>query len=171
LAGLVETLSAVAPLTGVVCLFNLSNSIRLQALSKLARACTKTGTLKLPEWHARDEQARLENGIRKASTLALRSGLHKEALAIASAAPHQRTRFWSFRDPFYRSDVFPTVYHVALSAAVSGTPIHEKDLLPAEIIPVCARLRKRESGKSFLEKVKSAISNELRRTRQLAMRK
>ena len=127
----------------------------------LARYCKRATKLHLPDAYHQDSPYELPDGLRKSAAIALSLGLPTEAMTISLRAPHKRPRLSAFRDIFYNRDVFPFLFRVALSAAVKKQPVHERDLLPQELVPICSRINKDVTGKAFHNKVKSRITNYL----------
>ena len=88
---------------------------------------------------------------------------------------HWRSRFvhriisvqavWSFRDDFCVRDVFPFVFRTALAAAAKKTTLHETDVLPEDLVPICSRISKDLTGKAFRDQTKQRLSEHIRRAR------
>ena len=55
------------------------------------------------------------------------------------------------------------MFRVALRAAVNKEPVHERDLLPQELSPICSRIRRHVTGKAFRDKAKHIIANHIER--------
>lgn len=126
-------------------------------VTRLAWACRKSKEFNFHDSFERKRGYRLQDGLRKASAIALSLGLVQEALAISKRAPHERPRIWSVRDRFYHNDASPFVFRVALVSAATGKPVHEKDVLPIELLRVGAGIPKRISGKDFRDKLKAKL--------------
>lgn len=131
---------------------------RKDLVERLAKACSKPKKITVRETFHRDRTYELSDGLRKASAIALSCGMNSEALAISLRAPHGRPGIWSFRDHFHHSDVFPFVFRTALVSAVKGTTLHEKDVLPTELVPICSRIPRQLTGKDFRKEAKERLS-------------
>jgi hypothetical protein len=162
----VGALTDIGPLTAALSFHEFSRPKRRQLLKKLAKLCGRTAKLHLPESYHRDRTYQFQDGLRKASALALSFGLEAAALAISLRAPHQRPRLWSFRDAFYQGDVFAFVFRTAIVAAAKEASIHEKDVLPKELVPICSRISKTLVGKQFRDKAKDRLSSYVRKQRE-----
>lgn len=162
----IDALSDIGPVGAALSFQEFSKPKRKELIGKLAKSCRKTTKLQLSESYERDRTYQLQDGLRKASAMALSVGLDAEALAISLRAPHKRPDIWSFRDAFYHHDVFPFVFRVALVAAAKGTTIHEKDLLPQRLAPICSRISKALTGKAFHDEAKRSLSNYFQQQRK-----
>ena len=154
LAQFVNALTNIGPLTAALSFQELHTRTRKGLIVKLSQVCKKTSKLHLTEAYQRERTYQLQDGLRKASALALSMGLPYEALAISLRAPHRRPGIWSLRDHFYHHDVFPFVFRTALVAAAESRTLHERDVLPRELVPICSRIKSDLRGKDFLDKVK-----------------
>ncbi len=153
-------------MTAALSFHEFSRPKRKELIKALGKLCARTVKLAVSESYHRDRTYQLQDGLRKVAALALVSGLDAEALAMARRAPHQRPRIWSFSDAFYHDDVFPFVFRTALVAAVKKVTLHEKDLLPQELVPVCFQISKTMTGKAFRDKAKVPLSSYLGNQRE-----
>ena len=87
--------------------------------------------------------------ILKSSAATLFCGTKNQTLKIISIAKQAHPRIYDFREVFYRNKVFQFVTHVAIHKAARNQSIHEKDILPQEIVPKALRLRKNLTKKEF----------------------
>lgn len=154
----IDALSSIGSLAAALSFHELTNARRKPLCVKLAALCKKETKLDLPQSYSRRKAYELEDGLRKSATVALSLGLGAEAQSISLRARHDRPGIWAYRDAFSRTDVFAYIFRVALLAAAKKRAIHEKDLLPKELISVCARIPKTISGKTFREKAKEQLS-------------
>ena len=69
-------------------------------------------------------------------------------------ARRDRPSVWGYRDGFSHEEVFAYLFRVALRAAAKKQPIHEKDLLPKELVTICSRITKATTGKNFRKKAR-----------------
>ncbi len=157
LSRFVGELEGIGPLAAALSFSEIGRPRRKDLVEKLAGLCRKRTQLRISDSFAHNARYTLQDGLRKAAAMALALGLDAQALAIATRAPHQRPRVSSYRDVFYHSDVFPFLFHTALVAAVKEQPLHEKDVLPAELVPVCSAIRKSQAGSQFRAKAKARL--------------
>jgi hypothetical protein len=94
LASFFESLADPGSLAGALSFCTLTNKTAAVLAKRLARACRKPKDLHFHDSYERDRTYRLQEGLRKASALALSLGLVQEALAISKRAPHDRPRIW-----------------------------------------------------------------------------
>ena len=163
LESFVSTLEAIGPLAAALSFQELPRLKSKKLIRRLAKLCKKTTKLDFAESYQRDRTYRLEDGLRKAAAVALSLGLDAEARAISLRAPHQRSAVWSFRDGFHVRDVFAFVFRTALVAAAKKITLHEKDVLPKELVPICSHISKSLTGAMFRDKAKQRVSEHVRR--------
>jgi hypothetical protein len=156
-AEFVDGLTDVGPLTAALSFQNLSTRTIKNLVVKLSRACKETTKLDLPDTYQRRRTYEIQDGLRRASALALSLGLARQALAISVLAPHGRPGIWSLRDNFYHIDVFPFVFRTALVVGANHRALHEKDVIPKELVPVCGRISGELTGEAFRDKVKERL--------------
>ncbi|MDZ7832803.1 MAG: NACHT domain-containing protein [Desulfobacterales bacterium] len=163
----INALSSIGPIAAALSFQELSNSRRKPLCAKLAALCKKETNLYLPEKsYTRRKSYELEDGLRKSAAVALSLGLVTAAQSISLRARHDRPGIWVYRDAFSRTDdVFAYIFRIALLAAAKKRNIHEKDLLPKELVSVCIRIPKTISGKIFIEKGKEQLSKLPRKPR------
>jgi len=162
----VSALSGIGAISAALCFQELPRSKRKDLASKLARRCRKSTKVDLRESYLRNRHYVLDDGLRKSAAIALSLGLADEAMAISLRAPHQRPRLWSYRDTISIGDVFPFVFRMALRAAAKDEPIHERDVLPKELVSICSRIGKSVTGKGFQDKAMDKVSKHVRRGRK-----
>lgn len=163
LASFTAQITDIGPLTAALSFQPFPRRTAKELVRRLSGICRKTQKLHLSESYYDKRAYQLPDGLRKASVLALFLSLKDEATAISSRAPHSRPGIWSLRDSFYHSDVFPFVFHTALIAAAKNRPIHEKDLLPSELVTICSVITRRHVGKAFRERVIALLANCVRK--------
>lgn len=162
----IDALSTIGPLAAALSFCELTNARRKPVCVKLAALCQKKKTkIDLPQSYSRQKVYELEDGLRKSAAIAVSLGLGAEAKSISLRARHDRPGIWAYRDAFSRNDVFAYIFRVALLAAVNKHAIHEKDLLPKELVSVCARIPKTISGKIFQQKAEEQLSKLPRKPR------
>ena len=158
LSCLVGALSGIGALVAALSFQELSRANRRELVASLARHCRRPKNFNLPDTFSRHRPYELENGLRKSAAIALCLGLPADAMTISLRAPHHRPHLWSLTDDFDH-DVFPFLFRIALRAAVKKEPIHERDLLPHELVAICSRISREVTGKAFRDKAKDRIGN------------
>ena len=161
----VDSLTQIGHLAAALSFARFSNPKARELIEKLARRCRAKTKLQLSGTYTRDRVYDFEDGLRKASALALALGSNAEALAISLRARHERPGVWSFRDSFDSGRVFQFIFQIALVAAAKGADIHEKDLLPKELVPICSRIPKSVIGNDFRNKANDKLSKVPRKPR------
>jgi hypothetical protein len=159
----IGALSGIGALSAALSFQEFSRAKRKDLTIKLAKHCKRATKLYPPDVYHRDRPYELQDGLRKSAAIALSLGLSSEAMAISLRAPHHRPSFWSFRDAFYNRDIFPFLFRTALHAAAKNEPIHERDVLPKELVSICSRIDKHITGKEFRDKAKDIISKYVRK--------
>lgn len=154
----IDAFTSIGSLASALSFHEMREPRRKHLCRKLAALCKKETKLYFPRGYARSKNYELENGLRKSAALALSLGLGTEAQSISLRARHDRPGVWAYRDMSDRTEVFAYIFRVALFSAARKRTIHEKDLLPKELKPVCTRIPKIISGKSFRVKAKEKLS-------------
>ena len=158
LSNFINSLMEAGQITAALSFCKLSKPKAKELVAKLASRCRSKKGIHLSGSFMRDRTYEIEDGLRKASALALALGQSKEALTISLRARHDRPGVWSFRDPFHSGNVFNFIFRKALVAAAKENDLHEKDVLPKELVPICSRIPKRLGGKEFRGKAKDRLS-------------
>ncbi|GFE84412.1 hypothetical protein GCM10011487_64120 [Steroidobacter agaridevorans] len=125
---------------------------------KLTRACNTDKDFSSGDFHRKERTYDLSDGVRKACALALMNDQASEALKMCQSLPFSHPSVWSFRDTAFRGDLFQFVFRVALIAAVNKKEVGEKDLLPKDLAPLLATVKRSLKGKEFEAKAKEAIN-------------
>lgn len=154
----IDALTSIGSLAAALSFHEIKDPRRKLLCRKLAALCKKETKLYFPHSYVRPKNYELENGLRKSAAIALSLGLGTEAQSISLRARHDRPGVWAYRDIFNRADIFSYIFRVALLAAARKRTIHEKDLLPKELKPICTRIPKIISGKQFQVKAKEKLS-------------
>lgn len=157
-SALLKELDSVGTLAGALSFQSPSRPIAQELCQRLAKRCKRATKLELRDRISRQRTHQLEDGLRKSAAVALSLGLKQEALGISLRAPHTPPGLWSFRDSFSSQDIFGMLFRVALVSAATGRPIHEKDLLPRELKPICARIKNSVTGAAFREQAKKQVA-------------
>lgn len=158
LMSFISSLSEIGQIAAALSFCKFSKSKSKELINKLAHRCRSKTKLHLSGSDTRKRNYEIEDGLRKASALALALGLSKEALTISLRSQHPRPDIWSFGGSIYSGAIFRFIFHTALISAAKGISIHEKDLLPNELVPICRRISKSVSGEEFRDKAKNRLS-------------
>jgi hypothetical protein len=160
----VSTLTSIGPLVAAVSFQQHNERTKINLVRKLSRACRKEKRLELPLVYQRRRAHEIGDGLRKASAIALSLGLRNAAKAIASVVPSERPGMWSLRNDYYRSDVFPFVFQNALASAANRKLLHENDVMPKELLPICSGISRELTGQAFrsemLARLREHVSTE-----------
>jgi NACHT domain-containing protein len=151
-------LSKIGPVAAALSFHKSPKPKRKSLCAKLAVLCETERKLDLPQSYSRRKTYELEDGLRKSAAIALSLGLSSEAQSISLRARHERPGVWAYRDAFSGADVFAHIFRVALLTAAKKQAIHEKDLLPKELLKICARIPKSITGKTFRQKATDKLS-------------
>ena len=165
-ASFVNSLSALGHITAALSFSKFSKPKTKELVQKLSKRCRAETKLRLSSAFTRHRTYNIEDGLRKSSVLALTLGLKSEALTISLRARHGRPDIWYFRDSLHSGDIFRFTFRVALVAAAKGIDIHEKDLLPKDLVPIFTHIPKRLTGKDFRDKAKHKLSKILLKPRE-----
>ena len=161
----INNLTALGHIAAALSFCHFSKAKTRDLLQKLSRRCRVETNLQLSGAFTRDRTYDLEDGLRRSSALALSLGMTDEARTISLRARHGRPGVWALQNSFHSKEVFWFIYRTALIAATEKKVIHEKDLLPAELVRVCARIPKHLAGKTFLDVAKVKLSKIPRKPR------
>lgn len=161
----INSVTEAGQITAALSFCKFSKPKAKELVTKLARRCRSKKSIRLSGSYMRDRTYEIEDGLRKASALALALGQSKEAITISMRARHDRPGVWSFRDSFHGGDIFPFIFRTALVAAANESDLHEKNVLPKELVPICSRIPKSVSGKDFRGKAKDRLSKVPRKPR------
>jgi hypothetical protein len=131
---------------------------RNQLIKKLSKACNKEKELETNDNFHQEANYHLQDGLLKASAIAVSMGFSAEALTISSRAPHERSGVWGFSDHFSDRHVLPFLAHVALNAAVKGEELREQDILPKELYEICSGVTS-VSSSDFRKKLKERLES------------
>ncbi|MDD0995868.1 ATP-binding protein [Pseudomonas sp. TNT2022 ID1044] len=154
----IDALTGIGPLTSALSFAPLSKEKRKRIVVKLTTLCKVTQKIDLREQHSRHQEDHLEHGLRKATAISIGLGFGKDALEISRLIRHTRAGIWNFRDAFNYQTVFSHVCQAALLAAAKQQSVHEKDVLPKELVAICSRIPKSVTGQSFRQSAKQKLS-------------
>ena len=154
----------IALLTGGLSFLRLSNQKQRELLEKLGSACKRATKIKMNDSYLSEPPHGLLDGLRKAATIAASIGLTDEASSISLHAPHQHPYIRSMAPQLYSgADLLPYLFHVALRAAVNGTEVHERDVLPSELVTSAKGLSRSLTGHEFKKKLKARLQAQMKK--------
>ena len=162
----VERLTALGHIAAALSFSKLSNLMTKQLIQKLSEGCRGETNFRRSGASPQYCNYEIGDGLRKSSALALMYGFKIEAITISLRARHDRPGSWSFRSSSFSDNIFHFAFRVALVAATKDNEIHEKELLPKELVPIFKRIPKCFTGKVFLDKAKHKLSKIPRRSRE-----
>ena len=162
----VDKLTGIGPLAAAISFQELPPSKCKELIRKLATFCKKTTKTHSSESYQDDWHRLPHDGLRKAAAIALSLGLNTEARAILLLMSHQRLDRWSLHDAsFVDGRVVSFVLRTALVSAAKKRVLHEKDVLPREIVPICFRISRELAGAAFRDTVKQRLPKFVRKER------
>ena len=158
----------VGVLAGALSFLSPSDETRQVLIQKLAKACKRRTSVEIKKKYGSDgRRYEMGDGLRKAAVIAMSRGMKREALAISLRAPHGRPGIWSMTDLHSLGHVFPFLFRVALHGAVRGVEVHERDILPKELIPFARGLSRRLGSNEFKTRLNQKIEAQKERDRNL----
>lgn len=154
----VGTLTSIGALAATLSFCELPQAKCKDLVTDLARCCKRTEKLNLPDAYDREGRYQLQDGLRKSAAISLSLGLLSEATAISFLDQQKHPQLWAFeRVAFYHRDVFSFLFRIALCATVKKNPLHEKDLLPQELVPICSQISRNVTGRAFRKALQNRI--------------
>ena len=154
-------------LAGGLSFWGLSVRQQRELLGRLARTCKGATKVKTDRRFIGRRPNELTDGLRKAAAIAAALGMTKEALSISLLAPHGRPDIWSV-SLHQDWDLFPFIFHVALRAAVNGTDVNERDILPSGLVPLAKGLSNSLTCDQFQKKLKEKLETRIKNDRQIS---
>lgn len=154
----VDKLTGIGPLAAAISFQVFSLSKCKELIGKLATLCKETTKLHSSEPYQNDRHRLPHDGLRKAAAVAMSLGLNAEARAISLRTSHHRLENWSLHDiPVPDGRVFSCVLRTVLDSAAKKKVLHEKDVLPWEIVPICFRISRTLTGAAFRDSAKERL--------------
>ena len=154
-------------LAGAMSFLNLSDQRRRELLGKLAMVCKPTTNVKTAGRYTDERRHELPDGLRKAAAIAASFGMAKEALRISLRAPHARPQIWSMVDLYSDGKLLPFLFRVALRAAVTGTEVHARDILPSELYRLAKGIDKSLPLDQLQKKLKEKLQRQIEKDKDL----
>lgn len=140
----------------------LDHTTRNQLIKKLSKACKNERKLETNDSFHVDANYNLQDGLLKASVIAASFGLEKEALIISSRIPHERPGISSFLGRYSDEYLFKFLSNAALTSAIKGKKLRERDILPRELFEICSGMRNAGSSAEFIKKLKKRLETRFR---------
>ncbi len=135
-----------------------SPTVKLLVLA-LAEKCRAQKTIETSPRYFDSTGWHLLDGMYKTSAIALSLGLPEEAASIALAIPSSRPRLWGYRSYQFDEDMSRYVVSVALEAAAKGIGVHEIDLVPSDLAPMCSGISRDIEGQAFRKELRERMSS------------
>jgi 3-hydroxymyristoyl/3-hydroxydecanoyl-(acyl carrier protein) dehydratase len=149
--------SEVGALASALSFLELDVGARRRLVRQLAKACRRKKTIQTNINVHRERNYAVQNGLLKASAMAVSMGFHAETFAILSVTPQERPGVWVFTDHFTDRNSFPFVYRSVLMAVAKGEAVTERTILPKELVDLCAGIPIGTKGAEF----RKALTDEL----------
>jgi hypothetical protein len=169
-------LSSLTRETGIIAaalsFFEMDVKQRRLLVKKLAKTCRMAPpTFPKDDFHQKNGYI-FEDGLLRASAIALSMDLKKEARVFTSCVSLARPGIWSFRDYFLDKYIAPFILKTALIRAESGKPLLEQDLYPREIYEFVAGLKGSDAQvrSAILKKMEEKVHSENALSRQKGYR-
>ncbi|MDO9477182.1 MAG: hypothetical protein Q7L07_10765 [Pseudohongiella sp.] len=157
--------SKIGALTAALTHLDLKPLEKKALLSKIAKAALDTDKIKVPGHDSRDT-GEIIDGFRKAAAIALTLQDRRAAKAIGKLLPTDRPGLWSFRDHYSDQYVFPFIFGIALNAAIEDVEVHEKDLMPSELLDAASGIKNSLAGKDFRQELDKRLTKRMRTGKQ-----
>jgi hypothetical protein len=155
LQGLTSEAGVVA---GALSFLELRERDRTRLVRRLAKACSKIKAVDEAHNFYHDRTYRFEDGLFKASGIALAIGRQSDASTISIVGFRDRPPLHSFTGYFAERDVFRFIRSVVMNAAF-GETLAERAILPKDLLEFCSTLDSNLTGPRF----RTALTEEIER--------
>jgi len=135
----------------------IDRSRQIKLIKKLSISCGKSINIEFNDRPLSDRRHTLQDGLLKASAIAVSIGLTSEALMIASLIPNNRPDIRSYDSPYSSEYLFPFLLRVALISASKGKVIREQDILPRTLANICTNLKITGIGAKYRHSLKIGL--------------
>ena len=162
LDGLTSEIGCVA---GALSFLELNNTKRRVLVGQLAKACSHENRLTARQRLFTEQTNELSDGLQKAAAIAVSLGLGDEALKISRRAPHQRPGIRSMVHRRSNGDLFSFLFRVAIESAVKGSKLHERDVLPNELLTFCKGIGRVLAADEFRKKLEQRFDRQMQKER------
>ena len=160
--------SEIGLLAGAMSFVDLTDQRTRELLGKLAKVCKRTAKVKTAGRYTDEPRHELPDGLRKAAAIAASFGMAEEALGISLRAPHARPQIWSMVDLYSDGKLLPFLFRVALRAAVKGTEVQARDILPSELYGLAKGIDKSLPLDQLQMKLKEKLQKQIDLDKELA---
>jgi hypothetical protein len=141
----------------------LDSAVRRRFIGELAKACKKNKSIEIDNDFHRKRAYLFQDGLLKASAIAVAMKMHTEALAITGVIPHERPSLWSFTNRFINNDAFPFITYTAVRVAAERKSVNEQTFLPRELIDISKRVPNGTTGDAFRNALKAELEGHLQK--------
>lgn len=155
-------------LAAALSFLQLDNDGRRRLIRELTKDCENKKTIEQSQTFYPERGYLIQDGLLKAAAMAVTLKMHKEALGIVEAIPHQRPSLWSFTDRFSTNkDAFYFITYTALRAVVEGLSITAHKLLPRELIDIGEQVPDGTEVAAFKKALKTELEERFRPQQEL----
>lgn len=158
-------------LAAALSFLELDTLSRRRLIGNLADACEKKKTIEENKDFYRERDYLIQDGLLKASAIAVSMKMDAEALAISEAIPHERPRLWSFTDRLSNKDAFHFVTLTALRLAARRQVVAEHTLVPQELADMAAHIPNGTTGDAFKKALTGALEERFKSQQGLSDKK
>jgi NACHT domain len=159
----VDALDGLGLLTAAVSFHPLTPKSTKAVLSKIAKAIKSKQPLVTQDHFQPHRAYQIQDGLRKAATLALIHRMKTEARAICRGTPHRLPRLHGLRQRYFDHDTTQFVFRAALLAAADDRAVTERDLMPSELVAICSSIDKTLKGEEFRDALKTRIKEAVKK--------
>jgi len=130
---------------------------RMRRVRSLATGCRKLERPSAQEVFVDRRTYTMQEGLWKASAVAIAMGMPKEGRAILKTAPARTASLYAMQDNAVGQDGYGALIHVALGAALRGSEVRLHDVLPSELRAIAGNVPALSDPRAFVAAVKKAI--------------
>ncbi len=153
------------PLAAALCFATCSENQRHRLIERLAKSCKRSKDLAFSGRLVESRSYELSDGLRKAAAIALSRGMARQAMEISQRASHVPPNIWVMNGDRSQSDVFGFLFHAGLKSAATGAAIHERDLLPSDLLSFAKGLGRAHHGE-FRNALKQRVTRAIQKHRE-----
>ncbi|GJL49749.1 MAG: hypothetical protein NPIRA01_09760 [Nitrospirales bacterium] len=138
---------------------------QVELIKKLSEACNKRETLELgrDDYH-RNRSYTIQDGLFKASVIALSMGLKSEGLSICGPLKSPAPSLWSFSDRFSDHFIIPYILRQVTISVAKDYKLSAQDLLPRELVEIWSVPDRNLDDKEFEIQLKQKIAERFERS-------
>ena len=160
-----ELSSEIGCLAGALSFLELDDVKRRSLIQKLGKTCKREKKEGARSILKQESSRKLSDGLCKAAAIAVSLGLTEEALQISLRSPHDRPSIWSMADKHSPGEIFSFLVALALESATTGSKLHEKDILPSELIPFAKGISKTLTTHEYKRQLKQKLEKQWKKER------